>query len=251
MSGAAKHPGGAARAPRRSNGSPGGKPAALGVSRGPRWAAGTLLVVLLVALGYFLLDRGTPPRGGARGAAGSGAPLSAYAGSASCRGCHPAEYQRWWSSHHALAERAVGGPADRRAFDPPRRFDHGTQHTDVALSGDRHRLVTAGAGDRMDTIFAERVIGESPLRQFLVRSAGGRWQALEASYDPAHDAWFDVYGAEDRRPGEWGHWTGRGMNWNSMCASCHNTRLRKNYDARSDTYATKMAEMSVSCEACH
>jgi tetratricopeptide (TPR) repeat protein len=36
-----------------------------------------------------------------------------------------------------------------------------------------------------------------------------------------------------------------------MCASCHNTRLRKNYDVAKDSYHTSMAEMTVSCEACH
>jgi len=60
-----------------------------------------------------------------------------------------------------------------------------------------------------------------------------------------------VYGNEDRKPGEWGHWTGRGMVWNTMCASCHNTRVRKNYDASTDTFHTTMAQQTVSCEACH
>jgi tetratricopeptide (TPR) repeat protein len=79
----------------------------------------------------------------------------------------------------------------------------------------------------------------------------GRQQVLELCYDPAKHEWFNVYGDEDRKPGEWGHWTGRGMNWNSQCASCHNTRLKKNYDVATDTYATTMAEPTVSCEACH
>ncbi len=60
-----------------------------------------------------------------------------------------------------------------------------------------------------------------------------------------------MFGDEDRLAGEWGHWTGRGMNWNTQCASCHNTRLRKNYDETTDSYLTAMAEMSVGCEACH
>ena len=97
----------------------------------------------------------------------------------------------------------------------------------------------------------ERVIGHDPLRQFLVAFGGGRFQTLEASYDPHTNEWFNAYGEEDRRPGEWGHWTGRGMNWNSMCAACHNTRLRKNYDAQTDAFQTRMAERTVSCEACH
>ncbi|OYV07305.1 MAG: hypothetical protein CFE26_01660, partial [Verrucomicrobiales bacterium VVV1] len=96
-----------------------------------------------------------------------------------------------------------------------------------------------------------RVIGHDPLRQFLVEGPGSRMQALELAFDPHKSEWFDVYGAEDRQPGEWGHWTGRGMNWNAQCANCHNTRLRKNYDPSSDTYRTTMAEQSVGCEACH
>ena len=36
-----------------------------------------------------------------------------------------------------------------------------------------------------------------------------------------------------------------------MCAACHNTRLRKNYEPQTNSYHTKMAEMSVGCEACH
>jgi hypothetical protein len=76
-------------------------------------------------------------------------------------------------------------------------------------------------------------------------------RAMEACLDPHKNEWFNVYGNEDRKPGEWGHWTGRGMVWNQMCATCHNTRLRKNYDAATDSYHTTMAEMTVSCEACH
>lgn len=96
-----------------------------------------------------------------------------------------------------------------------------------------------------------RVIGVDPLRQFLVDAGRGRVQALEAAYDPNQHDWFNVYGSEDRQPGEWGHWTGRGMTWNSMCAACHNTRVRKNYDEAADSYHTTMAEITVSCEACH
>ena len=36
-----------------------------------------------------------------------------------------------------------------------------------------------------------------------------------------------------------------------MCAACHNTRVRKNYDEASDTYHTAMAQLTVSCESCH
>ena len=36
-----------------------------------------------------------------------------------------------------------------------------------------------------------------------------------------------------------------------MCAECHSTGVRKNYDAANDRFATTFAEISVGCEACH
>ena len=36
-----------------------------------------------------------------------------------------------------------------------------------------------------------------------------------------------------------------------MCAECHSTGVRRNYDAANDRFATSFAEISVGCEACH
>jgi Tfp pilus assembly protein PilF len=36
-----------------------------------------------------------------------------------------------------------------------------------------------------------------------------------------------------------------------MCAECHSTNLKKNYDIQNDSYATTWSEIDVSCEACH
>jgi tetratricopeptide (TPR) repeat protein len=115
----------------------------------------------------------------------------------------------------------------------------------------KYEVTATNASGQRETYPVDRVIGLDPLVQFLAGAPGGRWQALASAWDPRRKEWFDVFGGEERQPGDWGYWTGRGMNWNSMCATCHNTRLRKNYDAATDTYHTSMAEMSVGCEACH
>ena len=172
-------------------------------------------------------------------------------GSASCRECHADAYDLWTKSHHGLAERLLRPELDQAAFTPSRAFPHGSQTTSVAATNGNDFITSIGLSGRPETHQAERVLGSDPLRQFLVAAPGGRWQTMEASYDPRRNEWFNVFGNEDRQPGEWGHWTGRGMNWNSMCAACHNTRLQKHYDASTDSYHTTMAEMSVSCEACH
>jgi len=181
----------------------------------------------------------------------SGNAKTAYTGSATCRECHPQAYVLWARSNHGLAERPVSVKRDQAAFVPARSFHSGPQTTSVQFTNGNCIITSVGLSGRPEAHIVERMIGNDPLRQFLVAAPGGRWQAMEAAYDPHRNEWFDVFGNEDRRPGEWGHWTGRGMTWNSMCAACHNTALRKNYDEASDSYHTTMAERSVSCEACH
>jgi predicted CXXCH cytochrome family protein len=177
--------------------------------------------------------------------------FASYAGPESCRGCHPAEYQGWSQSAHGLAERRLRTATDESAFNPPRSIKHGGETTIARTNGNEFEIVTLGLENNLQPFRVERVIGNSPLIQFLTPFSGGRYQVQEASYDPKSNQWFYVYGDDLRHPGEYGHWTGRGMNWNSQCAECHNTRLKKNYDAATDSYHTTMAGMSVNCEACH
>jgi len=227
--------------------------------RGVFWLAlaGTVIVVLLV--GWWWQRRDAENHSAP--AKATPAPMllladeqtvfAQYGGSASCRGCHEEAFQVWGKSNHALAERPVQPERDRAGFEPARGFKHGSQTSDARWTNGAAIVTSTGLSGQPEAHTVARVIGNDPLRQFLVPFPGGRFQTLEASYDPHSNAWFNVYGNEDRRPGEWGHWTGRGMNWNFMCAGCHNTRLRRNYDEASDTYHTTMAEMSVGCEACH
>ena len=220
------------------------------------------VVVIGLAVFWFVRRSGLPTGPGRYGQAGMARPEPAflederaafaqYGGVESCKDCHADQYNLWRHSSHGLAERPVEPALDRVAFDPARSFQHGTQTTSVRWTNGVAQVTCIGLSGKPEAHTVARVIGNYPLRQFLVPFPGGRLQTLEASYDPRSNQWFNVYGNEDRQPGEWGHWTGRGMNWNSMCAGCHNTRVRKNYDAASDTYHTAMAEPTVSCEACH
>ncbi len=223
------------------------------------WALAAAGLAVLAAAGFWAAKKQrawtpsiSPPALSARTGAKPGREqFIGYGGSASCRECHAEEYLLWQGSHHALAERPIQPGPDRAAFVPARALRHGAQVSEVCWSNRLPQVTCAGPSDKPGTYTVERVIGEEPLRQFLVPFPGGRYQVLETAFDPRSNEWFNVFGAEERRPGEWGHWTGRGMNWNYMCASCHNTRLRRNYDAATDSYHTLMAEPGVGCEACH
>lgn len=148
--------------------------------------------------------------------------------SSSCRECHQEQHRAWADSDHALANRVVDPTGDA-----------------VALALFQRTATDAGA------VPPELVLGHKPLWQFLVAAERGRWQPHEWAFDPVKKEFFNVFGAENRQAGEWGHWTGRGMNWNSMCAQCHMTGYQKNYDAAADTYRSTWIEHGVGCVQCH
>ncbi len=214
-------------------------------------------IIALAALRIWLVTRNqrSEGRSGNENSAGldpqTEEVYSAYAGSASCKECHEEEFRLWAVSHHGLAQRSVDETVDQAAFSPGRILSTANQTMLVRQASTNLEIVVTGLYRTQQVFRVDSVLGVSPLRQFLVSFPGGRLQTLELSYDPRSNEWFNVFGSENRHAGEWGHWTGRGMNWNSMCAGCHNTGVRKNYDERTDAYHTTMVEQGVGCEACH
>jgi Flp pilus assembly protein TadD len=96
----------------------------------------------------------------------------------------------------------------------------------------------------------------TPLQQYLIEFPGGRLQALSIAWDTrpqekGGQRWFHLYPNERITHNDELHWTGAQQNWNYMCADCHSTNLKKNYDATTRTFKTSWSEVNVSCEACH
>ncbi len=171
--------------------------------------------------------------------------------STDCRKCHEEIFKTWSASDHALAHRPVDAKSDADAFQPASAFElHGVNYRTGWENG-RPALSESQPGASAHRFTAEFVMGYKPLRQYIAPTEGGRYQAVELAFDPLKKEWFDVFGDERRRPGEWGHWTGRGMNWNSMCAVCHLTNFQKNYSAATDTYASTWSEHGIGCAQCH
>jgi len=161
-----------------------------------------------------------------------------------CAECHRQQFDDWFGSQHANAQRPPG-PADRQAF-PGASVPAGEAWVPDYSGGEvGFREVASG-----DFLPALAVIGVEPLRQFLLPLAGGRLQVAPLSFDPHREDWFDAQEPK-RSPEDWSYWSNRGMNWNSQCAYCHMTDLQKNYDIASDSYATTWRAMGISCSQCH
>ncbi len=114
---------------------------------------------------------------------------------------------------------------------------------------------TNGPDGRPGDFAISYTFGVAPLQQYLVALSKGRLQALTTAWDSRSVAaggqhWFSLY-PESRSSDDELHWTRPAQNWNYMCADCHSTNVRKNYDAVADSFSTTWSEIAVGCEACH
>ena len=95
---------------------------------------------------------------------------------------------------------------------------------------------TDGPDGKLADYEIKYTFGVRPLQQYLIEFPGGRMQALSIAWDSRPKAqggqrWFHLYPGQNIKAGDPLHWTGIGQNWNFMCAECHSTNLRKNFDA--------------------
>lgn len=172
--------------------------------------------------------------------------------SQTCMQCHSTQHALWAGTDHALANRPVASAAVEAAFTAQKSIADGGSAFDLAWNHGRPNMTPpATASTPAATLSPDLILGHLPIWQPLIPAGGGRWQPTDLAYDPVKKDWFNVFAQENRRQGEWGHWTGRGMNWNSMCAHCHMTGYQKNYDAASDSYKSTWVEHGVGCIQCH
>ena len=175
----------------------------------------------------------------------------ARTGPQACVECHADAVRDWRGSHHAKANRPISEDRDKAAFTPARRVEESGVTYELAFEDGEFLMRVLGEGTVRETHRLVGVIGETPVRQYLTAFPGGRWQTVSATYDVTRDKWIDVFEGEDRRPGEWGHWTGQGMNWNANCAYCHTTEYKKNYDFETDAYTSRWVRQGIAGAECH
>lgn len=208
-------------------------------------AAMAAAVVIVVAIPVSLLR----PRPGNVPGDAAQAPAT-FVGSPACRDCHTSAFQKWMGSDH---ERAMDVASDKTVLGDFNNstFTHlGVTSRFVRRDG-RFFVETEGPDGKPGTFEITHTFGIRPLQQYLVPFPGGRMQCLTIAWDTVNKRWFHLYPDQRIPAGDWMHWTRNAQNWNGMCAECHSTNLRKNYDADTGTFQTTWSEISVGCEACH
>jgi predicted CXXCH cytochrome family protein len=201
-------------------------------------------LMLVLAAGVVSCGRKETVRGGGADSAPK------LAKSADCTSCHQQADASWKGSHHALAHRQLGTVEDTWSF-TGRSLKAGTAEWKFSGGAKDALIEWQDAGAKPIASPPLMAIGHRPLIQYVADFGNGRYQVPDASWDPVKQEWFSMFGGDQRRPHEWGHWTQRGMNWNSQCAYCHFTGYHKNYDDATDGYRTSWVEEGVGCAQCH
>lgn len=200
--------------------------------------------------------RGTAsPAAHVAGVAGAPVVGATYVGEPACTKCHEQQTKEWRQSDHARAM-DVATPSSVLGDFGNATFTYAGTTSSFSTRDGRYFARTDGPDGALREYEIKYTFGYTPLQQYLVEFPGGRQQCLPIAWDSRPKAqggqrWFHLYPDERIAHTDPLHWTGPNQNWNYMCADCHSTNLRRNYDLAADAYRTEWSEINVSCETCH
>lgn len=179
----------------------------------------------------------------------------AFVGTQQCATCHEREHERWQGSHHDLAMQLPTSETVLGDFNNASFTYNGITSRFTQRGGD-YFITTDGESGKLEKFKVAYVFGVYPLQQYLLPLSRGRLQALTIAWDARPKAeggqrWYHLYPDEKIDHTDPLHWSGPYLNWNTRCAECHSTDVKKNYDAATRAFNTTFEAVNVGCEACH
>jgi len=178
-----------------------------------------------------------------------------YIGDKACVECHTKEVKEWTGSHHDLAMMVADDNSVKADFNNSTFNYNGIISTFYKKEG-KFMVQTDGPDAKLHDYEIAYTFGIYPLQQYMIKFPDGKIQVLDPTWDNRSKAeggqrWYHIHKDDNVTAGDPLHWTGPNMNWNYMCADCHSTNLKKNYDVETKSYHTTWDVINVSCEACH
>ncbi|WP_207885729.1 tetratricopeptide repeat protein [Pseudomonas sp. 30_B] len=167
-----------------------------------------------------------------------------------CTGCHQTQTKDWQGSHHQQAMKpasegnVLGDFADVT-------FKGEVETTRFFRKGDEYWVNTPGNDGKPADFKVAYTFGIEPLQQYLLEYPGGRLQALGVAWDSRKQHWFQLMPGQRIDYKDELHWTRPAQNANFMCVECHTTGFKRNYDAKTDSFASHWNSLGVGCQACH
>lgn len=175
---------------------------------------------------------------------------SDYVGTENCKDCHAQAHAKWTESHHFHAMELPYEDTVRADFNNSTFENYGIT-TQFFREGEKYMVKTENQKGQMETFEIAYTFGWEPLQQYLVKFPDGRLQVLPTCWDVEKKEWYHLYPHERIAPDDPLFWTRSLQNWDHMCADCHSTNLKKEFDFSSQSFSTSYSEINVACESCH
>jgi predicted CXXCH cytochrome family protein len=225
-----------------------------------------LLVAAILAGSWWLLGQAAPPDAAPADWAGV-----ASVSSTSCAKCHADHYDSWHRTYHRTMTREASPEYVKGDFNDA-VYDYQGLKTRLTRQGDVFvmetvdpgwALLRARSGDKAEGLprpryahfKVDRLVGSHWIQECLHRDASGQYRRLPVLYHIVEKRWVHTNGAF-LAPDTDDFWDKcRDSNWNNSCLYCHNTGPSQNpvRGPRGQVmgYRTEVAELGISCEACH
>jgi len=178
-----------------------------------------------------------------------------YIGDKTCITCHDTEVKEWKNSHHDMAMMIANKDSIKADFNNT-TFTYNGITTTFYKKDKKFMVQTDGPDGKLHDYEIAYTFGIYPLQQYMIKFPDGKIQVLDPTWDnrskkEGGQRWYHIHQDENVTANDVLHWTGPNMNWNYMCADCHSTNLKKNYNIEKKVYHTTWDVINVSCEACH
>jgi predicted CXXCH cytochrome family protein len=176
-----------------------------------------------------------------------------YVGSASCKKCHEEQFASWHRSYHRTMTQFADGEAVKADFNNVVLTNENTRFT-LMKRGDEHWMraepIDVPGKDRPIPIELRMglVTGSHHMQVFWVPEGHGNmqigfpftWLIPERRWVPRNSTFI--------RPPDLQH---RPEVWNLVCSRCHTTGVEPHANMVERRVETRVAELGISCEACH
>ena len=170
--------------------------------------------------------------------------IDGYVGDKACVDCHQTEVELWKGSHHDLAMQIANESTVLGDFNNIKTNIDGVEYFFFKKENDF--IVRIKEIDNSEKEYKiDFTFGVTPLQQYLIDFDKGKKQVLRVTWDVIAKKWYHQYKGDKIAPHDWLHWTKGAQNWNTMCAECHSTNLKKNYSIEDDSFETTYSSINV------
>lgn len=171
-----------------------------------------------------------------------------------CGDCHREVFNDWLESDHNKAMDVATDTTVLGDFSNV-TFEHFNQKATFYKKAEKF-FVKFQEGEKKTNYEVSYVFGHFPLQEYLIKTENGKMQVFPFAWDSRDKSsggqkWYPIYPDEEISSKDRLHWLQPLQNWNGMCADCHSSGLKRNYDSEKDSFNTVWDEINVSCQSCH